>query len=106
VIVHTKASVIIYIGDCMVNTKLKGDRQIRINKLRRYKTSSQTRISWIPRRCVISDKILWLRKSVKLTRYITGPGFPVVMHYWISPKEHLLLELAGSIEREPYSIFD
>ena len=45
--------------------------------------------SLIPRRCDISNRWIW-GKQYRGTRYITGPGDPVVLTYWHEQTEHLI----------------
>jgi hypothetical protein len=48
----------------------------------------------IPRRCYISNRWIWGR-HYRGTRYITGPGEPVVLTYWHDKNEHLIWLLKG-----------
>ena len=49
----------------------------------------------LPRRCAISNKLLWMRVAVRGTQVITGPGTPVVITNWFDPAEFLILKLKG-----------
>jgi len=33
--------------------------------------------------------------AVKITERITGPGFPVIIKFWVSPKAYTVLILKG-----------
>lgn len=63
----------------------------------------KTRIGWerkflfLPRRCIVSKKWMWLRTAYRGTVIVTGPGDPVMIYRWIQPNEFLLLRLRGAI---------
>ena len=46
-----------------------------------------------------------MKPAVKLTRVITGPGSPVLLDYWVSPKEYTLLQLSGKLEGTVYDFW-
>ena len=48
------------------------------------------KIPLIPRRCFLSNKWLWMRKAYKGVYFITGPGEPVTLTYWVEKEEFLL----------------
>ena len=48
---------------------------------------------WLPSKCFLSDKNIWLKKCYKGTRIITGPGEPVTIDYHIDKYEFLLWQL-------------
>lgn len=54
---------------------------------------SQLRFCLWPRRCDISNRVLWLEHAHCTTRVITGPGEPVLEHRWYSREEFLILRL-------------
>jgi len=51
--------------------------------------------SWLPRKCYLSGKQLFARHAYKGTRIITGPGLPVIEHYWLDKTEFLIWNLKG-----------
>lgn len=51
--------------------------------------------SWLPRRCFLSGKKIWLKKCVVVTSMITGPGEPLFDSYWCDAKEFFLNEFRG-----------
>lgn len=53
----------------------------------------QEKISLLPRRCYLSGRQLWFRKSIRVTSMITGPGDPVIEDYWCEPNEFLIFEM-------------
>ena len=53
----------------------------------------QTKLSIWPRRCYLSGKSIWFKKSVRVTSMVTGPGDPVFQDYWCDPHEFLIYEM-------------
>ena len=53
----------------------------------------QLKISLLLRRCYLTGKILWFKKSIRVTCMITGPGDPVIEDYWCEPNEFLIFEM-------------
>jgi hypothetical protein len=49
--------------------------------------------SLLPRRCFLSGKNIWMKKSTVVYTMITGPGTPIFDNYWCDPNEFLLYEL-------------
>ena len=61
-----------------------------------YKTANvKYTFALLPRRCVLSGKLIWLEKCYKFTRMITGPGNPVYLYKWHNKHEHLIWQLKG-----------
>ena len=54
-----------------------------------------TFILW-PRRCVLSNKLMWLKYAYKGTAMWTGPGDPVYEYRWHDKTEHLIWKLKGN----------
>ena len=48
---------------------------------------------FIPRRCVFTNKRLWLCKCYRGLRIITGPGSPVKEYYYASTSSFMLWAL-------------
>lgn len=48
-----------------------------------------------PRRCRLSNKLLWLTYSYKGVRMITGPGESIFYNYYIEKSEFILWNLRG-----------
>jgi hypothetical protein len=46
-----------------------------------------------PHRCALSGKQIWVEHAYRGTRIITGPGTPVVQHYWIDRNEFIVWKL-------------
>ena len=51
----------------------------------------------IPRRCDLSGRWIWGR-HIRGTRFITGPGDPVIISIWNHRHEHTLYRLKGKIK--------
>ena len=47
------------------------------------------------RTCFLTGKQLWGKKAYHGVRIITGPGEPVLDHYWIDKNEFILWNLKG-----------
>lgn len=45
--------------------------------------------SLLPRKCRLSGKKLWMKQCMYGTRVITGPGDPVIEHYWVDQQEFM-----------------
>lgn len=52
--------------------------------------------AWMPRKCIFSDKWMWLKPMYKGTRIITGPGTPVIEVYWASEEQFIWWKLNGN----------
>lgn len=53
----------------------------------------QCKFAWLPKRCYLSKKIIWLTKAYKLTRVYFGPGDPIFEDRWHTKREHLMWKL-------------
>lgn len=53
----------------------------------------ETKRCWLPRKCYLSGKKLWLKKCDVITAMVTTPGFPKYKTHWCDPQEFLLHEL-------------
>lgn len=63
-----------------------------------YKSASwHYTVAWLPCRCDISGKILWLKKAYQGTATYHGPGTPVYEYRWIDRDQFLLEKLKGTI---------
>jgi hypothetical protein len=50
----------------------------------------KTEFAWLPHRCQLSRKIVWLETAVRGTAIYTGPGEPVIEYRWHNSQEHLI----------------
>jgi len=58
-------------------------------------TEWKSKFSIVPRRCSISGKRIWLESAYCGTRTITGPGIPIIEHYWVRCDEFIIWNLKG-----------
>jgi len=59
------------------------------------RVGTQRKFSWLPRRCYLSGKSLFLKKSVVVTGMVTGPGDIDFESFWCDSKEFFLNEIKG-----------
>jgi len=50
---------------------------------------------WFPKKCYLTAKSLWGKLAYRGENWITGPGEPIVVHYWIDKNEFLVWNLKG-----------
>jgi hypothetical protein len=48
---------------------------------------------WFPRECFLTGQNLWGKRAYHGTRMITGPGEPVIDHYYVERDEFILWRL-------------
>jgi len=60
-------------------------------------TDWKLKFSIVPQRCSISGKRIWLERAYRGTRTITGPGTPVIEHFWVRSEEFIIWNLKGRI---------
>ena len=53
----------------------------------------EKKLSLLPRRCFLSNRVIWFKKCEVVTCFVTGPGDTIYETYWCDPKEFLLYEL-------------
>jgi len=51
------------------------------------------KLCWRPQRCYLTGKPLWGKYAYHGERWITGPGEPIVKHYWIEKTEYIIWQL-------------
>jgi hypothetical protein len=56
-------------------------------------TSWNLKLCWLPQTCCLSRRRLWGQRAYHGENWITGPGEPLVNHYWIERNEFLLWQL-------------
>jgi hypothetical protein len=54
---------------------------------------TQLKFVWMPVKCNISGKSMWLEFAYKLTALYTGPGDPLFEYKWHDKHEHLIWKL-------------
>ena len=43
----------------------------------------QLRFCWLPKRCYLTGKKLWCCRAYRGENWVTGPGEPLMLLYWI-----------------------
>ena len=51
---------------------------------------AELKFVWLPQRCIISGKLLWLKYAYRLTAMYTGPGDPVYDYRWHDKNTHIM----------------
>jgi hypothetical protein len=49
-----------------------------------------------PRRCDISNSIIWFNRAYRGTAMLTGPGESIIEHRWHDKNEHLIFKIKGN----------
>lgn len=52
--------------------------------------------AWLPHRCKLTHRRIWLEYAYCATYMWTGPGEPVYEDHWHDKNEHLLWRLKGN----------
>jgi len=60
-------------------------------------TNWRLKFAILPQRCAISGDRIWLEDAYRGTRTITGPGTPVIEHYWVKFDEFIIWNLKGRV---------
>jgi len=50
----------------------------------------------LPKRCDITDNLIWLKHAYRGTALLTGPGDNIVEHRWHDKNEHLIFKIKGN----------
>jgi hypothetical protein len=53
----------------------------------------QLKFAVVPHRCAVSGQRIWLELAYRGTRIVTGPGTPIVEHFWINRNEFVIWRL-------------
>lgn len=53
------------------------------------------KLCWFPKKCFLTKKSLWGDTAYYGENWITGPGDPVVVKYWIDRNEFIIWNLKG-----------
>lgn len=53
--------------------------------------------AWVPKRCGITYRLIWLKWAYKGTAMWTGPGSPIFEYRWIAKEQFLFARLKGKI---------
>ena len=55
------------------------------------------KFAWLPKRCWISRRWIWLEKAYHGTAMWTGPGEPIFEYHWVNKDEYLVAKLKGTL---------
>lgn len=61
------------------------------------KIGQQLKFAYLPKRCRISNKLIWLKYGYVVTLMYTGPGQPVFEYFWYTKSEFLVQKLKGNL---------
>jgi len=59
--------------------------------------STELKFSLWPRRCHITNKLIWLKKGYRRIAMYTGPGDPIFEHRWYDKHEFLMQTLKDAL---------
>lgn len=51
--------------------------------------------AWLPERCDLTGRRIWLKEAYRGTSVLVGPGESIIEHRWHDRDEHLLFLLKG-----------
>lgn len=51
--------------------------------------------AWLPHRCYITNRLIWLEYAYRGMSILTGPGDDIVEYRWHDKMEHLIFKLKG-----------
>ena len=63
----------------------------------RHSIGTTLRFAWLPQRCYLSNKLLWLKFAYRRVAMWTGPGDPVFEYRWYHRAEYLVGKLKGNV---------
>jgi hypothetical protein len=55
----------------------------------------QLRFALFPKRCDITNRLIWLEYAYRGTAVLTGPGDSIVEHRWHDRHEHIIFKIKG-----------
>jgi hypothetical protein len=53
------------------------------------------KLCWLPKKCFLSGKPLWGKYAYYAQNWLTGPGDPIPVDYWLDKNEFLVWNLKG-----------
>jgi hypothetical protein len=59
----------------------------------RMMIGAELKFAWLPQKCDISGKRIWLKYGYRMTRIITGPGESLFEYRWHDKMEHIFWKL-------------
>ncbi len=48
---------------------------------------------WFPKKCYLTARPLWGKLAYRGENWITGPGEPIVLYYWIEKNQFIIWSL-------------
>ena len=55
------------------------------------------KLCWLPQKCFLSGKPLWGKKAYYGQNWLSGPGDPIPVDYWLDKQEFIMWNLKGRI---------
>jgi len=55
------------------------------------------KFAWLPHKCQLSGKRIWLKTAYRGMAVYTGPGDPVYEYKWLTKEDFMLARLRGKI---------
>jgi hypothetical protein len=68
-----------------------------IDIFKNYCIGTKLKFVWLPKRCHISNKSIWLKFAYRQIAMYTGPGDPVFEYRWYNKNEFLVAKLKGDV---------
>jgi hypothetical protein len=57
----------------------------------------ELKLCWLPKKCFLSGKPLWGKKAYHAQNWLTGPGEPIPVDYWLDKNEFIMWNLKGKL---------
>ena len=54
---------------------------------------TELKFAWLPERCNLTGRRIWLEKAYRMTRIITGPGESIFEYRWHDKNAHIIWKL-------------
>jgi len=51
------------------------------------------KFAWLPKRCVLTGKLIWLTYGYRITAMWSGPGESIFEHKWHDKNAHIIWKL-------------
>lgn len=67
------------------------------DSFKRHCIGTELKFVWLPKRCYLSKKIIWLKIAYKQTAMYMGPSDVVFDHRWYNKNQFLLARLTGEV---------
>jgi hypothetical protein len=66
------------------------------NMVRNWRSCQwELKLALLPHRCAASGQLIWFKYAYRGIRFITGPGEPVVLKYWMTTEEFMTNRIKG-----------